>query len=172
MSYFRFRTLPTMPYLNRYAFIGNLTKAPELRFQPSGEKSALCLLNVAINRDARDESGEKKTYTTFINDIEVWGPTGEACAQYLTPGSMVMVEGRIDLDQWQDKQSGAKRSRLKVVADNVQFLRIKRPDDEPVMDPVPGAQGGAVEGEPMPDDPPPAPARPTRRPARPAKAAV
>jgi single-strand DNA-binding protein len=161
-----------MPYLNRYAFIGNLTKAPELRFQPSGEKSALCLLNVAINRDARDESGEKKTYTTFINDIEVWGPTGEACAQYLTPGSMVMVEGRIDLDQWQDKQSGAKRSRLKVVADNVQFLRIKRPDDEPVMDPVPGAQGGAVEGEPMPGDPPPAPARPTRRPARPAKAAV
>jgi single-strand DNA-binding protein len=161
-----------MPYLNRYAFIGNLTKAPELRFQPSGEKSALCLLNVAINRDARDESGEKKTYTTFINDIEVWGPSGEACAQYLTPGSMVMVEGRIDLDQWQDKQSGAKRSRLKVVADNVQFLRIKRPDDEPAADPAPAAAGAADEGEGMPGDPTPGPARPAKRSARPVKSAV
>jgi single-strand DNA-binding protein len=161
-----------MPYLNRYAFIGNLTKAPELRFQPSGEKSALCLLNVAINRDSRDESGEKKTYTTFINDIEVWGPTGEACAQYLTPGSTVMVEGRIDVDQWQDKQSGAKRSRLKVVADNVQFLRIKRPDDEPAVGPASAGTEAVAEGEPMPGDPAAEPARRGKRPNRLAKAAV
>jgi single-stranded DNA-binding protein len=80
-----------MPYLNRYSFIGNLTKAPDLRFQPTAEKKALCLLNVAINRDSRDESGEKKTHTTFINDIEVWGPTGEACAHFLTSGSLILV---------------------------------------------------------------------------------
>ena len=121
-----------MPYLNRCSFIGNLTKAPELRFQPAGEKQALCLLNVAINRDTRDERGEKKTRTTFVNDIEVWGPSGEACAHYLTVGSLVLVEGRMDVDQWQDKQSGARRSRMKVVAENVQFLRIKRPDDDPM----------------------------------------
>jgi single-strand DNA-binding protein len=118
-----------MPYLNRYSFVGNLTKAPELRFQPTGEKQALCILNVAINRDTRDESGEKSTHTTYINDIEVWGPSGEACAHFLTKGSMVLVEGRMDMDQWQDKKSGAKRSRMKVVAENVQFLRIRRPGE-------------------------------------------
>ncbi len=129
-----------MPYLNRYSFIGNLTKSPELRFQPSGDKQALCLLNVAINRNSRDESGEKVTHTTFINDIEVWGPPGEACAHFLTQGSMVLVEGRMDVDQWQDKQSGAKRSRMKVVAENVQFLRIRRPEDDvkPQSAPAPG----------------------------------
>jgi len=134
-----------MPYLNRYAFIGNLTKAPELRFQPTGDKQALCVLHVAINRDTRDENGEKKSHTTFVNDIEVWGPSGEACARYLTPGSTVLVEGRMELDQWQDKQSGAKRSRLKVVAENVQFLRIKKPDDDPLADP---AVGGGPDPEP------------------------
>jgi single-strand DNA-binding protein len=122
-----------MPYLNRYAFIGNLTKAPQLRFQPTGEKQALCLLNVAINRDSRDESGERRSHTVYINDIEVWGPSGEACAHFLTQGSMVFVEGRMDVDQWQDKRSGAKRSRMKVVAENVQFLRIRRPDAEPAL---------------------------------------
>ncbi len=132
-----------MPYLNRYAFIGNLTKAPELRFQPSGDRQALCLLNVAINRNTRDESGEKTTHTTFINDIEVWGPPGEACAHFLTLGSLVLVEGRMDVDQWQDKQSGAKRSRMKVVAENVQFLRIRRPEDE--ARPVPAPATGPFE---------------------------
>ena len=133
-----------MPYLNRYTFVGNLTHAPELRFQPTAQKQALCILNVAINRDSRDESGEKQTHTTFINDIEVWGPTGEACAHFLTLGSLVLVEGRMDVDQWQDKQTGAKRSRMKVVAENVQFLRIKRPDEggdrppQPASEPSPG----------------------------------
>ena len=132
-----------MPYLNRYAFIGNLTKAPELRFQPTGDRQALCLLNVAINRNTRDESGEKITHTTFINDIEVWGPPGEACAHFLTQGSLVLVEGRMDVDQWQDKQSGAKRSRMKVVAENVQFLRIRRPEEE--ANPAPAVAAGQFE---------------------------
>jgi single-strand DNA-binding protein len=118
-----------MPHLNRYSFIGNLTKAPELRFQATGEKQALCLLNVAINRDSRDEAGEKRTHTTFVNDVEVWGATAEACAHFLTSGSLVLVEGRMDNDTWQDKASGAKRSRMKVIAENVQFLRIPRPEE-------------------------------------------
>ena len=151
-----------MPYLNRYSFIGNLTKAPELRLQPAGDRRALCLLNVAINRDTRDESGEKKTRTTFVNDIEVWGPNGEACAHYLTTGSLVLVEGRMDVDQWVDKQSGAKRLRMKVVADNVQFLRIRRPEEEPAAEAVttPAAEIPAVRP----------PARPSRRAPRAARA--
>jgi single-strand DNA-binding protein len=136
-----------MPYFNHCTFVGNLTRAPELRLPPTLEKQALCLLNVAINRDTRDESGEKRTHTTYINDIEVWGATGEACAHFLTVGSIVLVEGRVDVDQWQDKKSGAKRSRIKVVAENVQFLRIKRPDAGPGPGPGPAPQ----------DRPPPEP---------------
>jgi single-strand DNA-binding protein len=141
-----------MPYLNRYAFIGNLTRPPELRLPATGDKQALCILNVAINRETRDERGERLTHTTYVNDIEVWGPSGEACAHFLTQGSMVLVEGRMELDQWQDKKSGAKRSRMKVVAENVQFLRIKRPEEEP-------AAAAAV--------PPPPPARRKPRAAKP-----
>jgi single-strand DNA-binding protein len=137
-----------MPYFNHCTFVGNLTKAPELRFKPTGNKQALCILNVAINRDTRAESGEKKTHTTYINDVEVWGSTGEACAHFLTQGSMVLVEGRMDVDQWQDKKTGAKRSRMKVVAENVQFLRIKRPDDGPDPD-----RGPAQPDPPTPDAP-------------------
>ncbi|HZZ19236.1 MAG TPA: single-stranded DNA-binding protein [Opitutaceae bacterium] len=144
-----------MPYLNKYAFIGNLTKAPELRFQPTGEKQALCILNVAINRDSRDESGERYSHTVYINDIEVWGPSGEACAHFLTMGSMVFVEGRMDVDQWEDKRSGAKRSKMKVVAENVQFLRIRRPEAETLV-PSPA---------PVPAEPP-APARKAARTGR------
>jgi len=147
-----------MPYLNRYAFIGNLTKAPELRLPPTGDKQALCILNVAINRDSRDESGERKSHTVYVNDIEVWGPPGEACAHFLTQGSMVFVEARMDVDRWQDRQSGAKRSRMKVVAENVQFLRIKRPEAEAVPEVAPMA---AAE--------PPA-EMPVRRPAKRARA--
>jgi len=144
-----------MPYLNRFSFIGNLTKAPELRFPPTAEKKALCLLNVAINRDSRDESGEKRTQTTFVNDIEVWGPAGEACAHFLTVGSLVLVEGRMEVDQWRDKASGAKRSRLKVVAENVQFLRIRRAGEGTGADPSRAPAGG--------DAPEPAGRRPVRR---------
>jgi single-strand DNA-binding protein len=156
-----------MPYLNRYAFIGNLTRPPELRFQATGEKQALCLLNVAINRDSRDEAGERKSRTVFINDIEVWGPTGEACAHFLTQGSMVLVEGRMDVDLWQDRQSGMRRSRMKVVAETVQFLRIKRagaePQEEAVAavaeapdEPAPGPRRRARAARDRPPEPPPA----------------
>jgi single-strand DNA-binding protein len=149
-----------MPYLNRYSCVGNLTKAPELRLPASEGRRALCLLTVAINRDTRDERGEKKTFTTFVNDIEVWGPTGEACAHHLTTGSLVLVEGRMDVDHWVDKLSGARRTRMKVVADNVQFLRIRRPEDPPVPLPVPAP---AIEASEAPAEK--MPARP-RRPAR------
>jgi single-strand DNA-binding protein len=137
-----------MAYLNRYSFIGNLTKAPELRFQPTAEKQALCILNVAINRNGRDENGEKMVRTTYINDIEVWGHNGESCACILTAGSTVLVEGRMEVEHWQDKQSGAKRSRMKVVAENVQFLRIKRPEEGSTRDSPSESPAEAPAGSP------------------------
>lgn len=108
-----------MAYLNKVFLIGNLTRDPELRVTPKG--TAICQFGLAVNRQFKDESGAMRDETTFI-DIEAWGKQGELVSKYLTKGSPAMVEGRLKLDQWEDKQSGQKRSKLKVVLDNVQFL--------------------------------------------------
>lgn len=119
-----------MAYLNKVFLIGNLTRDPELRVTPKG--TAICQFGLAVNRQFKDESGATRDETTFI-DIEAWGKQGELVAKYLTKGSPAMVEGRLKLDQWEDKQSGQKRSKLKVVLDNVQFLSTRG-----------GAGGGAA----------------------------
>lgn len=111
-----------MAYLNKVFLIGNLTRDPELRVTPKG--TAICQFGLAVNRQFKDESGATRDETTFI-DIEAWGKQGELVAKYLSKGSPAMVEGRLKLDQWEDKQSGQKRSKLKVVLDNVQFLSTR-----------------------------------------------
>lgn len=108
-----------MAYLNKVFLIGNLTRDPELRVTPKG--TAICQFGLAVNRQFKDESGQTRDETTFV-DIEAWGKQGELVSKYLTKGSPAMVEGRLKLDQWEDKQSGQKRSKLKIVLDNVQFL--------------------------------------------------
>lgn len=108
-----------MAYLNRVFLIGNLTRDPELRTTPKG--TAIATFSLAVNRTYRDESGTARDETTFV-DIEAWGKQAELVSKYLTKGSPCMVEGRLRLDSWEDKTSGQKRSRLKVVLDNVQFL--------------------------------------------------
>ena len=108
-----------MAYLNKVFLIGNLTRDPELRVTPKG--TSICQFGLAVNRQFKDESGAMRDETTFV-DIEAWGKQGELVSKYLTKGSPCFVEGRLRLDQWEDKQSGQKRSRLKVVLDNVQFL--------------------------------------------------
>ena len=108
-----------MAYLNKVFLIGNLTRDPELRVTPKG--TAICQFGLAVNRQFKDESGQTRDETTFV-DIEAWGKQGELVAKYLTKGSPAMVEGRLKFDQWEDKQTQQKRSKLKVVLDNVQFL--------------------------------------------------
>jgi single-strand DNA-binding protein len=108
-----------MAYLNKVFIIGNLTRDPELRVTPKG--TAICQFGIAVNRQYKDESGATRDETTFV-DVEAWGKQGELVSKYLSKGSLAMVEGRLRLDQWEDKQSGQKRSKLKVVLDNVQFL--------------------------------------------------
>ncbi len=108
-----------MAYLNKVFLIGNLTRDPELRVTPKG--TAICSFGLAVNRQYRDENGTARDETTFV-DIEAWGKQGELVSKYLTKGSPCMVEGRLRLDSWEDKTSGQKRSKLKVVLDNVQFL--------------------------------------------------
>jgi single-strand DNA-binding protein len=128
-----------MAYLNKVFLIGNLTRDPELRVTPKG--TAICQFGIAVNRQFKDESGATRDETTFV-DIEAWGKQGELVSKYLTKGSLAMVEGRLKLDQWEDKQSGQKRSKLKVVLDNVQFLST-RPG---------GAGGGGGGGQSAPSD--------------------
>lgn len=108
-----------MAYLNKVFLIGNLTRDPELRVTPKG--TAICSFGLAVNRQFKDDSGALRDETTFV-DIEAWGKQGELVSKYLTKGSPAMVEGRLKLDQWEDKNGGGKRSKLKVVLDNVQFL--------------------------------------------------
>lgn len=99
--------------------IGNLTRDPELRVTPKG--TAICQFSLAINRKWKDESQQEREEVTYV-DCEAWGKGGENINKYTTKGRPLFVEGRLRLDQWEDKTTKEKRSRMKVVVDNFQFL--------------------------------------------------
>ena len=82
---------------------------------------AIAKIGLAVNRNWTNEAGEKKEEVTFV-DVDVWGRTAENVGQYMRKGSPILIEGRLRLDQWDDKQSGQKRSKLGVTAETVQFL--------------------------------------------------
>jgi len=108
-----------MASFNKVVLVGNLTRDPELRYTPKG--TAIAKLGLAVNRVWTNEAGEKKEEVTFV-DVDVFGRTAENVGQYMRKGRPILIEGRLKLDQWDDKQTGQKRSRLGVVAENVQFL--------------------------------------------------
>lgn len=108
-----------MASVNKVILMGNLTRDPELRYTPKG--TAVADLGIAVNRRVSDGNGNWSDETTFV-DVTVWGSTAENVQKYLNKGRGVFVEGRLQLDSWEDKQSGQKRSKLKVVGENVQFL--------------------------------------------------
>lgn len=114
-----------MATLNRVFLIGNLTRDPEVRYVPSG--TAVADLRMAINRKYRLQSGEDREETCFVN-VVVWGKQGESCGHYLRKGSPVFVEGRLQYEEWE--KEGQKNSRLRVVADRVQFLGSSRRGSE------------------------------------------
>ena len=108
-----------MASLNKVLLIGNLTRDPELRYVPSG--TAVATFTIAVNRVYTSQAGEKKEEVSFIR-IVVWGRRAEVCGEYLSKGSPVFIEGRIQSRSWEG-QDGQKRSTTEVIADNVQFLR-------------------------------------------------
>lgn len=110
-----------MASLNKVFLIGNLTQDPELRRIPTG--TAVSTLRMAVNESFQSKSGERVERTVYI-DVDVWERQAENCQQYLSKGSPVFVEGRLQMDQWEDKETHQKRSRLKVRADRVQFLTM------------------------------------------------
>ncbi len=104
--------------VNKVFLMGNLTRDVELKYTPSNQPVAD--LGVATNRRYRTRDGEDRKETTFV-DCEAWGRTAEVMSQYLAKGSPVFIEGRLKLDSWEDKE-GKKRSKLRVVVENFQFI--------------------------------------------------
>lgn len=99
--------------------MGNLTRDPELRYTPKG--SAVADIGIAINRVWNNEAGQRQEETIFV-DVTLWGRQAEIAQQYLAKGRGVFIEGRLQMDTWDDKASGQKRTKLKVVAENLQFI--------------------------------------------------
>jgi len=124
-----------MPSLNKVFLMGNLTRDPELRYTPGG--SAVCEFGLAVNRRYTLSNGEAKDETTFV-DIVVWGKQGETAQRYLQKGGGVFLEGRLLFEQWTEKDTQKKRSRIRVVAERVQFLG-RREEGAPEGAPASGA---------------------------------
>ena len=109
-----------MASYNKVILIGNLTRDPQVRYTPKG--TAVAEIGLAVNRTWFDKaSNSRKDETTFV-DITLWGREAEVASEYLSKGRPVMIEGRLQLDTWDDKESGQKRSKLRVVCEHMQML--------------------------------------------------
>src|SRR6476469_1410742 len=110
-----------MASFNKVILLGNLTRDPEIRYTPKG--SAVCDLGIAVNRQYTLENGERREEVTYV-DVVLWARLAEIAAEYLKKGRPVFIEGRLQLDTWDDKQSGQKRSKLRVIGETVQLLVV------------------------------------------------
>lgn len=109
-----------MANFNKVILVGNLTRDPEVKYTTGG--TAVAELGLAVNRTWFDQkANERKEETTFV-DVTLWGRQAEVAGEYLSKGRSVLIEGRLQLDQWEDKQSGQKRSKLRVVCENMQMM--------------------------------------------------
>jgi single-strand DNA-binding protein len=112
-----------MANFNKVILAGNLTRDPELRYTPKG--TAVAKLGLAINRVWKNEAGETKEEVTFV-DVDAFGRTAENIGKYLRKGRPILIEGRLRLDSWEDKQTNQKKSKLGVVLETFQFLDSQR----------------------------------------------
>ena len=138
-----------MASFNKVILLGNLTRDPEVRYTPKG--SAVCDLGIAINRQYTLDSGEKREEVTYV-DVVLWSRLAEIAGEYLKKGRPIFIEGRLQLDTWDDKQSGQKRSKLRVIGETMQLLGGRPPGA--------GGAGAASEGgesRPAKTAPPPKP---------------
>ncbi len=108
-----------MASVNKVILVGNCTRDPEVRYTPKG--TAVTDLGLAMNRHYSSDGGEKREETTFV-DVTLWGRQAEVAGEYLKKGRPVYIEGRLQMDSWDDKNSGQKRTKLKVVGEQMQLL--------------------------------------------------
>ena len=137
-----------MASFNKVILIGNLTRDPEVRYTPKG--TAVAEIGLAVNRVYTTDSGEKREEATFV-DVTLWGRTAEIAGEYLKKGRPVFIEGRLQLDTWDDKTSGQKRSKLRVVAEGMQLIGSRQGGGE-------SEEGGGGGRPPSRTAPPPKPA--------------
>jgi single-strand DNA-binding protein len=139
-----------MASFNKVILVGNLTRDPEVRYTPKG--SAVCDLGLAVNRQYSTENGEKREEVTFV-DVVLWARLAEIAGEYLRKGRPVLIEGRLQLDSWDDKQSGQKRSKLRVIGETMQLLGSRQGSG----DADEGMSGGGERstGRPRSSAPPP-----------------
>ena len=131
--------------------IGNVTRDVEVKFTPKG--TAVAGITLAVNRNYKTDSGEKREEVTFV-DVELWGRIAEIAGEYVKKGNPLYVEGRLKQDSWEDKDSGQKRTKLKVVAENIQLLGARQGAAKSTP---PSSEGAAPENlyssnEPVPAD--------------------
>ena len=160
-----------MANLNKVMLIGNITRDPEIRYTPKG--TALVELGLAVNRRYTAENGEKREEVTFV-DVTLWGRTAEIANEYLKKGRSVYIEGRLQLDSWDDKTTGQKRSKLRVVGEEMQMLGSREGGAAGAAN---SGGGGEYDEEPRSSHAPSRPAqqgqqRPQGRPATQPKAPV
>ena len=137
-----------MASFNKVILLGNLTRDPEVRYTPKG--SAVCDLGVAVNRQYTLDSGEKREEVTFV-DVVLWSRLAEIAGEYLKKGRPIFIEGRLQMDTWDDKQTGQKRSKLRVIGETMQLLGGRPPGTGGA-----GSEGG--ESRSSKTTPPPKPA--------------
>jgi len=140
-----------MAELNVVFLMGNLTRDPEVRNTSGG--GVVCAFGLAMNRRYSTAQGEDREETCFV-DIEAWGRQAETCANYLRKGAPALVEGRLRLDRWEDRDSGAPRSRLLVQARRVQFLRAPAEGSREPTPRPPQEDRPATRDQPEPKIPP------------------
>ncbi len=139
-----------MASFNKVLLMGNLTRDIELKYTPSNQ--AVANIGLAVNRRFKSRDGEAREETVFV-DCEAWGRTAEVMNQYLNKGRPVFIEGRLKLDQWQDKD-GSNRSKLRVVVENFQFIdsRGGPGGQDPVGSSSAPGRTGQPNHEPIPED--------------------
>ena len=120
-----------MASLNKVLLIGNLTRDPDVRMMTNGRP--VCNFGLALNRSYKDAEGNRKDETTFV-DVECFGPRAEAVGRFFTKGRAIFVEGRLKLDQWETKE-GEKRSAIRVVLDNFEFVDSRQESPGPNASP-------------------------------------
>ncbi|MBE7499319.1 MAG: single-stranded DNA-binding protein [Verrucomicrobiales bacterium] len=136
-----------MASFNKVILAGNLTRDPELRYTPKG--TAIAKLGLALNRTFTTEGGEKREEVTFV-DVDAFGRQAEVISQYLRKGRPILIEGRLRLDQWEDKNTHQKQSKLRVVLESFSFLDSKAAETG-----APGASPVGSRPAPPPGAPPP-----------------
>ncbi len=129
--------------VNKVILIGRLGKDPEVRSTPSG--TTVTRFSLATDERFTDRNGEKQDRTEWHN-IVAWGKLGEICGQYLKKGKLVYIEGRIRTDSWDDKETGQKKYKTEIRADNMKMLERKG-DDEGGVRKTTGATAGAPQAD-------------------------